>query len=226
MITNEHWTERTGCRRRRGSFALAVGLLVATGGCGPDFGALFYHLGWVPQQKVSAEYRLPPGPVLILVDDDLDLVQPSLARRALVDALAKELKSHNITDRVTTNEELARLRQAVPDFDQLSIREVGRRANADTVLWMSVEDFSVEDDLERLVTPARFTLKLKVFNARAEHKKDVRLWPPERQGRFISVKVSPQDARACKSLAGVHRKIAAVMADKIARLFYDYTVER
>lgn len=163
---------------------------------------------------------------MILVDDDLDLIQPSLARRALVDALASELKSHNLTDRVTTNEELARLRQAVPDFDQLSIREVGRRAHADTVLWMSVEDFSVEDDLERVVTPARFTVRLKVFNARAEHKKDVRLWPLERQGRFISVKVSPQDVRACKSMAGVHRKIAAVMADKIARLFYDYSVER
>ncbi len=208
------------------SLGLVAGLLTATTGCGPQVGAWLYTLGLVPDEKVAAEYKLPDGPVLILVDDNQGLVQPPLARRALVEALGEELKKHNAAGEVTTNEELARLRRSAPDFDELSIRQVGRRANADTVLWINVEDFSVEDDLELLASPARFVVRLKVFNARADDKRDLRLWPREREGRFVTITVSPHDIRECKKMADVHRKIAAVMANKTARLFYDHTIER
>jgi hypothetical protein len=195
-------------------------------GCGPQFGAWLYTLGLVPEQKVAAEYHLPPGPLLILVDDDLDLVQPELARTALVDELARQLKTHEIANRVTTNEEIARIRQSHKDFNTMSIREVGQAAEADTVLWMSVEDFQLENDLAMVVTPAQFTVRLKVFDANAERKQDVRLWPDNREGRFITATMSPHDVRQCASLADVHHQLAALLADKIARLFYDYTIKR
>lgn len=184
-----------------------------------------YTLGLVPDQKVAAEFTIPEGPVLVLVDDDLGLVRPSLACEALVDALGQQFKEHGVADQVTTGEELARLQQQAPDFDRLAIREVGRLAKADTVVWMSVEDFSVEDDLEMAVTPARFVVRAKVFNARAEHKRDVRLWPDDPGGRFLSITVNPHDVRACRNRAGVHQKLADEMADKVAKLFYNYRIK-
>jgi hypothetical protein len=203
--------------------ALCVGLAALTG-CAAT-GALLYYSGLGPKDKVKAEFKLPPGPILILVDDDMDLVTPPLARDMLVDAIALQLKEQKISQNVTTNEEIGLIRKSATDFDKLTVREVGRRAKADTVIWMNVEDFAVESDLDMAVSPARFGVKLKVFNAREEDKRKIRLWPPEREGRTIDVTATPHEVRKCKNVSEVHQLLATAMADKIAKLFYDYTVE-
>lgn len=213
--------------RKQSSWGLALLAAIAmelVSGCGPSMGAWFYTLGMVPNQKSTAEYKLPSGSVLVLVDDDQDLIEPPLARKMLVDSLAKQLKEHKITDRVTTNEEIARLRQSEPNFDQRGAREVGRLAKADTVVWLSVKQFSVETNLELSVSPGTFSANLKVVNANAEKREDVRLWPMDREGRLIVATVPAHQIRACKSQSEVHEKLAETMADSVAKLFYDYEI--
>lgn len=201
-------------------------LLTVASGCGPTAGAWMYTLGMVPAQKVAAEYKFPSGPLLILVDDDQDLVQPPLARQKLVDTLALKLREQKVVTQVTTNEEIARIRQAEPDFDQRGAREVGQLAQADTVLWLSVNQFSLPPDLELAVTPANFSLILKVINAKAEKREDVRLWPIDRDGRLMTVSLTPNEVHALKTVPAVHEKLAESMADAIAKLFYDYQIEQ
>jgi len=227
MSTSEKWTRTIGGGSRLGRWGLPVVVsMVAAGGCGQKVGALMYIFGVGPKQRVSAEYKLPKGPVLVLVDDDLDLIQPPLARHALVDELAKQLREHGIAERVTTNEELARIRQSEPDFDGVAADAVGRLARADTVLWLSTKEFFVEDDVEIASSPGRFTVVLKVVNALAKKRQDVRLWPPEPEGRLITVTLKPHEIRSCKTRPEVHQKTAAAMADKVARLFYDWEAEQ
>jgi len=218
------------------SSRLAVGSLVAAllstlalsgaAGCGPHLATWMYTLGLVPKQEVKAEYRLPQGPLLILVDDFAEWVQPPFARYALVDELARQFKDHKLVAQVTTNEQLARMRQADSELDQRTIRQVGQRADADTVLWINPQEYEVDDDLETVSTPARFAVKVKVFNARAERTEDVRLWPAQRDGRLVEASVKPHDIRTCKTKTEVHQKVAAALADQIARLFYDYEVQQ
>jgi hypothetical protein len=214
--------------RRTKCYALSAVVLQLTllSGCGPSFGAWLYTLGMVPKQKSTAEYKLPQGPVLILVDDEQDLVDLPNAKEALVTALGQQLKDHKIANQVTTSEELAKIRQSEEKFDQRGAREIGLLAHADTVLWLSIKQFSVEKDLELAVAPANFAATLKVVNARADKRDEVRLWPLDREGRLVSVTVSPQDLHACKSKAEVHEKMADAMADKVAKLFYDYEIEQ
>lgn len=195
-------------------------------GCGPSMGAWLYTMGMVPKQKSTAEFKLPKGSVLILVDDEQDLVDLPDAREALVTALGQQLKEHKIAEQVTTNEELAKIRQSEAKFDQRGAREIGVMAQADTVLWLSIKQFSVEKDLEIAVTPANFAASLKVVNAGADKRDEVRLWPLDRDGRLVTVTVSPQDLHACKSKKEVHEKMADAMADKVAKLFYDYEIEQ
>jgi hypothetical protein len=189
-------------------------------------GAWLYTLGMVPKQKSNAEFKLPEGPVLILVDDEQDLIDPPVAREALVTSLAQQLKEHKIADHITTNEELAHLRKSEPNFERRGAREVGRLAGAHTVLWLSIRRFTVEKDLELAVSPAQFSATLKVVNAQAEKREEVRLWPQDREGKLIDVSVAAQDLHTCKSKAEVHEKIAEAMADKVAKLFYDYQIEQ
>lgn len=218
---------RTWKASRLGLAAIVLCVLTWTGpGCGPQLGALIYYLNLAPKQTVKAEFKLPPGPILILVDDDQELVKPPVAREALVDALATQLREHKLAERITTNEEIGLIRASVADFDKLSVREVGRRANADTVIWMNVEDFFIEKDLEMLVTPSRFGVVIKVFNAREENKAKIRLWPSTPAGRSVNITLSPHEARQCKSHAEVHRLLATQLAGEVAKLFYEYKIEK
>lgn len=213
-------------RRHAGWLGLGAGLLFGIMGCGQQAGILMYHMGLVKPEKIPAEFELPNKPLLILVDDDWDLVHPRTARDALVDALAKALKQHGLIERVTTNEELARLRQTSSDFDQRGAREVGRLAKADTVLWLKVVRFTLEDDIEMVVSPAYFAVTVKVLDAQAEERDQVRLWPKGREGKLVEVKVSPHDIRKCKNTHQAHIVVAEQLAEKIAKLFYEYQEEQ
>lgn len=203
----------------------AAAMMLCCTGCGPTIGGMLFAAGMVPPEKVPAEYKLPPGPVLILVDDEQDLVQPPVARDKLVDSLARQFKERKIADRITTNEELARVRQSDPKFEQRGAREVGRLVGADTVVWLSIKQFLLEPDLEMAVSPAQWVVTLKVVNAKAEKREDVRLWPLDREGKLIETSVSAQDLHECKTPSEAYGRMADELADKIAKLFYDYEAE-
>jgi len=186
---------------------------------------MLYHMGVGGDQKVEAEFELPKAPTLILVDDDQNLVNPRTACDALVESLATELQQRGLVDRVTTNEELAKLRLAHADFDERGAREVGRLAHADTVVWIQIRRFALPEKLDRVMAEVPFAATVKVLNAQAETRDEVRLWPEEREGSYVEVKVSPHELRRCKELAEAHRLMAAELARKIAELFYEHTKE-
>jgi len=200
--------------------------MAAVSGCGPQAGAFWYFAGLGSDQKVPAECTLPEGPLVVLVDDDLDLVQPPTAKEVLVDELATNLKTHEAIVKVTTNEELKHLRRMHSDFDDLKISEVGKLAQADTMIWISVLDYAVNDDLELVVTPGRCNVKIKVFNIKETDKSKLRLWPPERQGRVVKVEVSPHDLRRCKTKRELHAKMGKAIADEVGKLFYETKLEK
>jgi hypothetical protein len=210
-------------QRRLLILATSLSCLTSTG-C-VQLGVLMHHAGLGPKEKIEAKYELPERPVVILVDDDLSLVQPPVACQALVDMLAIELKSHELVDRVTTNEELAELKSSVDDFSKLSIRQVGRSVQADVVLWVSVEDFRVPTEADLIAGPARFVVRVKVFDANAQRRQDVRLWPDNRQGQYLTVVIEPHNLQRYATIPAMHHALAEEMADKIAKLFYTYTIE-
>jgi len=210
---------------RHAALCLCALALPALTGCGSAAGAWLYTLGLYPTQTIPAEYTLPKDKsVLILVDDDRDLIKPSTAREALVDDLAKLLKHNAQVEKITTNEELARLRQEEPRFDRRGARELGELANADLVLWLKTTDFALNSDLEMAMTPARFTVAVRLLDVHATEAEQVRLWPTDREGRLVQVQVSVHDIRRCKDLKEAHGMVAAAMADEVAKLFYDQKI--
>jgi hypothetical protein len=207
-------------------FAVAM-LAAACGGCGPQMGGYLLFLS-PPTKKIPATYKLSPGPVLVLVDDDQGAIRPPIAKTALVDAMARELKLHKLSEKVTTNEELSRLRQSEAKFDQRGAREVGKLAEADKVIWVSTQSFAIEDDLEIASTPARWAVTVRVIDAKATSRDKVRLWPSEtteRNGRLVEVALQPHELRGAKSVQEAHQRLADAMAVKVTELFYDQVVE-
>jgi hypothetical protein len=194
-------------------------------GCGPAGAAWLYTLELYPAQKIPAEFQLPKGSYLVLLDDDKDLINPSTARDVLVDEMAKRLKEHEISDKVTTNEELAKLRQAEPRFSERGARELGGLAHADTVLWLKTIRFDLNSDLEMLVSPGKWAVMVLVLNAKETEKEKVRLWPHEQDGKLVEIIVNAHDLRKCKSLKEAHELMASKLADEVAKLFYEQKIK-
>jgi hypothetical protein len=208
--------------RRFCVFAVAALGLVSGSGC-QQLGAIAYFLR-PPVETVKAVYTLPSGSVLVLVDDDQGLVRSPTVKSAVVDALARELKAHKISEKVTTNEELARMRQAEPNFDQRGARELGRMAEADTVLLLSTQAFAMDDELEMASSPAKFAVTVRVIDAKAETKDKVRLWPSEtseREGHLVEGVLQAHELRNIKTLPEAQERLAATLAAEVAKLFYD-----
>ncbi|HSW46330.1 MAG TPA: hypothetical protein VLM89_12245 [Phycisphaerae bacterium] len=199
-----------------------LALAATVSGCGPKAGIFLYWTGLVQPEKVKSAFELPKKPLLILVDDPLGLIHPPVARDALVEALAAELRDRKLADRITTNEELAGLRQTEPNFERRGAREVGRLASADIVLWLQVARFTLPDDLEAAMAPSFFGVSVKVLDATAESREDVCLWPKEREGRAVEVKVSPHDLQTAKDVREAHKVMARQLAAEVARLFYEH----
>ncbi len=205
--------------------SLACVLLIAGAtGC-QQAGAMMYFLGVGQYKRVPAEYKLPKAPTLILVDDEQNLVHPSTAREALVESLAAELRQRRLVDRITTSEELAQLRLTYTDLHDRGAREVGQLAGADTVLWIQITRFGLPDDLERVMSEVPFGATVKVLNALAESRDEVRLWPEQREGKYVEVTLSPHDLRRSRDLSHAHQTMAVELAEEIGKLFYAHTVE-
>lgn len=212
---------------RLGMLVVSAGLAAMSAGCGPSIGGYLFFLS-PPMKTIKAEHKLTSGSVLVLVDDDQGLIRPPVAKYALVDAMARELKAHKVAEKVTTNEELARIRQSEAKFDQRGAREVGRLAEADTVIWLSTQTFALEDDMEIASVPAKWGVTVRVINATADTKDKVRLWPSEtteRDGHLIEATVEPHELRGAKTVQGAHEKLAEALAAKVTELFYDRKVE-
>lgn len=199
----------------------ALSLVLSTGCSG-----LPWLMYMTSDEKVSAEFKLPPGPLVILVDDYLDVVQPPLAREALLDALSEELRKQELATQITTKQELAQARKADREFDKRSIREVGRLVKAETMIWINPQEYEVDDDVELAHTDARFSVQIKVFDVTAEEESKIRLWPGTRFGQSVRATVSAHDVRQCKSRTEVHHKVATALADQVAKLFYEYKIEK
>lgn len=204
--------------------AVAV-LLCALCGCGETFGGLLYHFNVVSPPKVPARFTLASGPLLILVDDDLELLTWPPAQDLLADQIARELRDHKVNEQALASNAVKPLRQIDPDFADRSISELGVKCGAEQVLWMQVKDFAATKDVESISRAARFTVCVKVFNPHAVNKSEMRLWPAQREGEFVTVEKSAAHVTPLATDEDVARMLVGEMARDVGRMFYGYTPE-
>jgi len=201
-------------------------LLVAAAGCGPQVGAFWYFFGPQKHEVIAAKFKLTKGPLLILMDDSPALDLPPQTRELVVRSLMDEFKAAGINEKVIPPARVNELRQQNPDFEKKGIRELGRAAGAQQVLWIFPKEFSMADTLDQTLRPARFTVVLKVINAEAERRDEVRLWPVSSEGELVGIEVNPHEVRAAKSSEELLRTMAQRLAVEIAHQFRDHEVPR
>lgn len=201
-------------------------MLLPSIGCTARGGQLLYVLGFGRAPKVDAEFRLTSEPILIFIDDVHDRVDWPQTERYVFDELSQELLRNKAARRIIPIETVDQLRQSVDDFNKRGCREIGERAGATQVLWLEVRDFLAEEQIAGAANAAYFSVTVKVIDAtQKESRARVRLWPTSSEGQFITVGLSGAEAIEAKTKDGIARKLAAKLADAVAKRFYDHRAD-
>ena len=204
---------------------LAACLAAGSAGCGQQFGAFLYWTGLYPKPTVKAEFTLTKGPLLILVEDDYNVTRSRAVRDAIAKALARELAARKVNHRALPLERLDRLRQQDPGYAGIPADKLGRRLEAEQVLWIKIIEYSIGDlEAEDPAEAARVVLTLRVINCHAQHRDEVRLWPGGREPYRLEV------TKALAAVQGlspdkVELLLVVELVDQIAKLFYDHKIE-
>lgn len=204
--------------------ALAFCATFACAGCGVTGGKMLYFLGYGRGRKIPEKFTLPPGKLLVLVDDPQSLVHWPHAREMLAEQTAREIVRHEAVDEVISNRTLLSARQADPQFDRRSAQTIGKRAGADTVLVLTVQDFEASDQPEDTSAAARMSVAVKVLDANeTESPSRVRLWPQHGDGHIETISLPATKVHALKSERAIAQALAHALGRNVARLFYEHT---
>ncbi len=202
-----------------------LGVLLAGSGCGPEGGALLYWLGAGQTEKVSAEFVLGPGPILVLVDDPEERLSWAEARDLLAEETANALLASKATEKVVASQAVQRLRRSRSDFEDRGCREIGEMVKAERVLWLQVADFFASEEAQDLTAAARFAVSVRVINAKARTRDEVRLWPEEMEGRPVKAELSSNEMSRVKGRREITQALAAKLGNEVARLFYEHALD-
>ncbi|GJM25778.1 MAG: hypothetical protein DHS20C16_21930 [Phycisphaerae bacterium] len=203
---------------------LAFLTLLPSAGCA-RWGALAYALGAGRGQKLPAEFELPPGKLLILVDDPKERVTWPRARTLLVKYVGEELLDREAVTTVISPRSVAKFRQSDSKFESYAADEIGRKLGAKTVIWIEVRDFEAPEDIEDVSTAAKITLSIKVLTTEEEvSPHGVRLWPTVGSGHIVESSLNAIGVNKIKGENAVAKELARRSAILVARLFYEHTL--
>jgi len=212
-------------RLRRSLWLSAIAPLGLTVGCTFGAGEFFYAMGIGGKTKVEAQFALTSGPLMILIDDIHERVDVPTAPRYLFDGLSQDLLANKGAAKIVPMATVDQLRQSVPNFDKRGCREIGEMGGAEQVLWIEVTDFLAEEQIYEAGNAAYWSVTVKVINVLEKTSRSrVRLWPESPDGQALSVSLTGAMVARAKSRDAIAKELAAELAMRIGRLFYDHKV--
>jgi|GEM_PF-861736 len=206
------------------AIVLTAALLAATAslsGCGQFlgwFGALF-----ITHEKVPPAFEPPKDrKVLVFVDDPYYRVEYEPLKGLLTEGIVSRLEKNEVAREFVSYDKLLNLMDATPDFNRMRVSQVGSRLGADYVIYVQVESFSLRDGEENPLWHGKLKTSVRVVGADGE-----RLWPKDRgrEGHPVKELDMPEVQDASPTYgAELSRIMADIMADRIAKLFYEHEI--
>lgn len=192
--------------------------VLAMSGCNIASAAFYILHG--PDEKVPAKFTLPPDKTTVVLVDDRNNRLPSRDLRDMIASSAGQLllEEGAVTDLVDP-----RSASAAASKDRfgepMTISEIGRSVGAATVVYVTVDSFSLSSDGQSISPVTR--LRVKVIDSQTEE----RLWPEEQEGYPLGVQSPPRQGTMQTTAAELFtaRQEAAGRAGLgIAQLFTGY----
>lgn len=174
--------------------------------------------------KTPAAYTLDPERSTVIFVDDRDSQLPRRSLRADIAQSAQQalLDRELVKDMIDGR---AALQAAARETNQnpMTVTEIGRAAQAQVVIYVTIERFVLTADGQTL-TPLGAG-RVKVIDAQ----NDRRLWPDDKEGYPFTIQMQQRPGRGPMSSSDItqaQRALAVEVGKGIAQLFYEYETHR
>lgn len=203
-------------------FIICFGLALAglLSGC-QTIGGLYSILidPLIPPKLIAAEHDMHDKTVLVWVDDPRVDSQYVLLRRTLTEQLQRELLAKEAVGEVVDYERIARFRVTHPDYARMSIEELGKKFQADEVLYVFVNDFSWAHDAGKGFYHPRLDGYFKVVDSQEGGE---RLWPKDRTHQTYTYKGRLEEGRGETFEKNLLKSFSQTVAERLAIHFYEH----
>ncbi len=184
-------------------------------------GVAWFAAIFSPPKAVPAEYVFPrQETVLVLVDDPTDIAGSTPVKYELTRRINKELEDNQITEHLVSYKRLMDISAATPNFNRLSTAEIGRKADADIVLYIKIDHFSLKDNSMTPIWHGKFKTSVRVVDV-----EEGRLWPKDLVGGYPVQEVDTKPIEGDGSSrfeTKLAKSMAHEMAKNIVNLFYEH----
>ena len=192
--------------------------LFAVAGCNV-IGAVAYKFSGSP--TIKAQYAPPKSKTLVVVENYHNPTTLRLEADAVARHLVEEMKMHEVVPVVDPGAAEAHREAQGTAFRKMPIDAIGRALGAKQVIYVDLERFDLDQTVGSELLGGHATARVRVVGDGGEV-----LWPTDSAGGFpVEVKVDPQRVPAGTGEFGVRRQLHADLADRIAKLFYDWKAD-
>lgn len=196
----------------------ALGLLaLALPGCnivGPAY--LLIH----GPPKVKRLHQLDADAASIVFVDDINSQAPRRVLRGMIARSAeKTLLEHRVLKNMIGGEAAVTLASQDKYGEPASIRELGEELQADVVVYVSIDAFTLTPDGQTFSPTA--VVRVKVFDVRTEE----RTWPADPAGHPMTVRPRAKQGYVPEGVSGVtqaENELADEVGRAVAELFFDH----
>ncbi|HPS53692.1 MAG TPA: hypothetical protein PLK08_09080 [Phycisphaerae bacterium] len=186
------------------------------GGCA----AVGWFASLFPTADLPAQYEIPKDQsVLVLVEDPKNIVTYSPIKYELARSVNKLLEEHKACSELISPDSVLHLKSSCTEFSQLSTAEIGKKLDADLVLYIQITTFQLKDSPYDPVWNGKMGATVRVISVN-----DGRLWPKDTLGGYPVDDVVRD--RHMDTSDNYTEKLSADMAEELAQnigeLFYPH----
>jgi hypothetical protein len=177
-----------------------------------------------PPKKVPAQYEFDEKAcLLVFVEDPKHLADQTSLKTQLTEYLIKDCENRGLVGKAVPYRQLMHLAAATENFPSLSTAEVAKKLNADVVLYVEIDQFSIKDAANSPFWHGKLTTLVKVIGV-----KEGRLWPKDLPEGYKPSRVdtgSISDDGSIRFEQTLVKTMAYEMGDNIMKLFYQHRGE-
>ncbi len=202
-----------------GAIVIVALLAFGTSGCN-IVGPAAYFIEGPP--KAPAKYNVPPGKIVVLVDDEDSRVSRVALRTKIGDQIAETLVSEGVaTGAISTKDAVAWVRKHDKPGSRASLEEVGKAVGADVVIGIKMLDFKLSVDGVQPKPLAMAEVRGIDVRTNAVLFPEGAGWEPV---ETTMREVQPELYRTSVGRREIEDSVAVALAEKIAWLFYEHEI--
>ena len=192
--------------------------LLSLAGCN-IIGAIAYKVSGSP--TIKAQYAPPKSKTLVIVENYHNPSTLRLEADAVARHLVEEMKMHKVAPVVDPSDAEAHREGEGTAFRKMPVDAIGRALGAKQVIYVDLERFDLRQTVGSELLGGHAAARVRVVGEGG----DV-LWPTDSAGGYpVEVKVEPQRVPAGVGDFAVRRQLHSDLADRIAKLFYDWKAD-